>query len=234
MWCPNRFNRKRLLRRFPTGPQADVSCWHALTGAAVLREELEKAADIHQVAVYRNSDVEALPEYIVRRFESGTVDWVTLTSSAIAARLHTLLPESARGLIGGRVRLATLSPVTSATVIGLGWAVAVEASVSTWEGLVSSLVERVAEEAQTAMIGWGHRRLSAWAAIRARSAKLENRLDPLPEQERAAENEQDVHRDVPAEDSRNQVEQEKQANQPGDSHRRISDDLLGLHRVTLR
>ena len=65
-------------------------------GRALLNEELANVADIHQVAVYQNADAEALPELVVRRIESGTVDWITLTSSAIATRLHALLPESAR------------------------------------------------------------------------------------------------------------------------------------------
>ena len=103
-------------------------------------------ADIHQVAVYQNADAEALPELVARRIESGTVDWITLTSSAIATRLHALLTEAARSLIGRQVRLATLSPVTSETVTRLGWDVAVEARVYTWEGLVRAMVDRVAAE----------------------------------------------------------------------------------------
>ncbi len=115
-------------------------------GRALLREELEKVADIHQVAVYQNADAEALPELVARRIESGTVDWITLTSSAIATRLHALLPEAARSLVGRQVRLATLSPVTSETVTRLGWDVAVEARVYTWEVLVRAIVDRVAAE----------------------------------------------------------------------------------------
>jgi uroporphyrinogen III methyltransferase/synthase len=103
-------------------------------------------ADIHQVAVYQNADAEALPELVARRIESGTVDWITLTSSAIATRLHALLPEAARSLVGRQVRLATLSPVTSETVTRLGWEVAVEARVHTWEVLVRAIVDRVAAE----------------------------------------------------------------------------------------
>ena len=115
-------------------------------GRALLREELEKVADIHQVAVYRNANAEALPELVARRIESGTVDWITLTSSAIASRLHELLPEAARSLVGRQIKLASLSPVTSETVTRLGWDVAVEASVFTWEGLVSAIVKHVAVE----------------------------------------------------------------------------------------
>jgi uroporphyrinogen III methyltransferase/synthase len=112
-------------------------------GRPLLREELAKVAAIHQVATYQNADAQALPDHVVRRIESGTVDWITLTSSAITTRLHALLPEAARGMVNRHVKLATLSPVTSETVTRLGWSVAAEASVYTWEGLVQAIVERV-------------------------------------------------------------------------------------------
>ena len=113
-------------------------------GRTLLKEELEQLADVDQVAVYHNADAESLPDTVVERILDGTVDWITLTSSAIATRLHDLLPEAARGRIGREVRLASLSPVTSETVTRLGWSVAVEAAEFTWDGLVHALVERIA------------------------------------------------------------------------------------------
>lgn len=115
-------------------------------GRTVLRDELEHLADVTQVAVYHNADARTLPEAVVERIAEGSVDWITLTSSAIAARLHALLPEAARNRVGRDVRLASLSPVTSQTARDLGWEVAVEAEEYTWEGLVRSLVERAAAD----------------------------------------------------------------------------------------
>jgi uroporphyrinogen-III synthase len=83
---------------------------------------------------------------VVERIAGGTVDWIMLTSSAIATRLHALLPERARAQIGRDTRLASLSPVTSATVDQLGWTVDVEAATYTWEGLVEALLQHVAAE----------------------------------------------------------------------------------------
>jgi uroporphyrinogen III methyltransferase / synthase len=117
-------------------------------GRTLLRDELEHLAEVTQVAVYHNTDVVSLPEPVAERIAEGTVDWVTLSSSAIARRLHALLPERARQRIGRNVRLASLSPVTSETVTDLGWDVAVEATEYTWEGLIRSLVERIAHERQ--------------------------------------------------------------------------------------
>jgi uroporphyrinogen III methyltransferase/synthase len=115
-------------------------------GRALLKEELAKVALVDQVAVYRNADSESLPEAVVERMATGTIDWIMLTSSAITARLHALLPEAARARLGRDTRLASLSPVTSATVNQLGWTVAVEASTYTWEGLVEALLQHVAAE----------------------------------------------------------------------------------------
>jgi uroporphyrinogen III methyltransferase/synthase len=115
-------------------------------GRTILKDELERVAHVEQVAVYRNTDAEALPPGLLERIEAGSVDWITLTSSAIAERLHALLPGSARERIGREIRLASLSPVTSATVTRLGWPVAVEASAYTWDGLIEAIASKVATE----------------------------------------------------------------------------------------
>jgi len=112
-------------------------------GRTLLKDELEQLADVDQVAVYHNTDAESLPDSITRRIMGGTVDWITLTSSAITERLHELLPEPARRRLGRQVRLASLSPVTSATAARLGWSIAAEAAEFTWDGLVQALVDRI-------------------------------------------------------------------------------------------
>jgi uroporphyrinogen III methyltransferase/synthase len=112
-------------------------------GRTLLRDELARIAHVEQVAVYRNVDVPSLPAHISKRLEEGTIDWVTLTSSAIAERFAALLPDAARPLVGPRIKLAALSPVTSQTAARLGWPVAVEARQFTWAGLVDTLVQAV-------------------------------------------------------------------------------------------
>jgi uroporphyrinogen III methyltransferase/synthase len=112
-------------------------------GRRLLKDELGKLANVDQVAAYQNQDAEELPEEVVERILAGTVDWITLTSSAIAERLHALLPEAARARIGSEIRIASLSPVTSETVRGLGWQPAAEAATYTWNGLVEAIVAAV-------------------------------------------------------------------------------------------
>ena len=110
-------------------------------GRTILKEELERVAEVEQVAVYRNADAEALPPDVLARTEEGSVDWITLTSSAIAERFFALLPDAARDRVsGGQIRLATISPVTSAAVARLGWPVAAEATTYTWDGVVAAIV----------------------------------------------------------------------------------------------
>lgn len=109
-------------------------------GRRLLQEELAKVAHVEQVAVYRNSDAASLPVAVLDRIAEGSVDWITLTSAAITERLHALLSEEARARIGSQVRLASLSPVTTAAAIQLGWKVAAEASTYTWDGLVEAIV----------------------------------------------------------------------------------------------
>jgi uroporphyrinogen III methyltransferase/synthase len=118
-------------------------------GRTVLKDELERVAHVEQVAVYRNADVEALPPLVAERLAEGSIDWITLTSSAITERLHALLPEAARARIGHSIRLASLSPVTTATAARLGWPIAAEAQSYTWPGLIAAIRERIGEESST-------------------------------------------------------------------------------------
>ncbi len=109
-------------------------------GRTILKDELERVAHVEQVTVYRNTDVSALPVEVANRIEAGSIDWITLTSSAITERLHALLPESARARIGREIRLASISPLTSEAAARLGWPVAAESADSTWDGLVAAIV----------------------------------------------------------------------------------------------
>jgi uroporphyrinogen III methyltransferase/synthase len=111
-------------------------------GRAILQDELGRIAHVEQVTAYRNVDAESIPAEVLGRLEAGSVDWVTLTSPAIAERFHGLLTGSARGKIGREVRLASLSPVTSAAIDRLGWPVAVEAKVHTWDGLIEAIAAK--------------------------------------------------------------------------------------------
>lgn len=115
-------------------------------GRTILQDELGRVAQVDQVITYRNADAEAIDDSILERLEEGSVDWITLTSPAIARRFHALLSEAARAQIGRAVKLATISPVTTEAATALGWEVAVEATEHSWDGLIRALSAQISSE----------------------------------------------------------------------------------------
>lgn len=108
----------------------------ASRGREVLAETLTAAGGlVDQVVVYQNTDVEQPDPHIVQAISAGKVDWVTVTSSTIARSLVRLFGESLRG-----VKLASISPVTSATLRDLGYEPAAEATEYTMGGLIDAMI----------------------------------------------------------------------------------------------
>lgn len=117
----------------------------ASRGREVLRQELEGvAARVDQVAVYEHEDAEALPEPIWERLEAGEVDWVVLTSSAIAARFGALAgPRGREWIQQGRTGVVVISRVTAEAAGRAGLKVSCVAGRATWSGVVEALVAGV-------------------------------------------------------------------------------------------
>jgi uroporphyrinogen III methyltransferase/synthase len=116
----------------------------ASRGREVLAETLVAAgAIVEQVVVYQSLDVESPAPEIAERLRAGRIDFVTVTSSAIARSLAQLF--------GGdlaKARLASISPVTSETLRELGFVPAVEAASYTMAGLVEAIQQSVAAHAK--------------------------------------------------------------------------------------
>lgn len=107
----------------------------ASRGREVLAERLRKAgAQVEQVVVYQSRDVVAADPETQAALRSGQIDWVTVTSSAIARSLVALYGQDLR-----QSKLASISPVTSATLVELGFPPAAQAATYTIPGLVSAL-----------------------------------------------------------------------------------------------
>ena len=207
-------------------------------GRTVLSEELEHLADVTQVAVYHNADVASLPRVVADRIADGTVDWITLTSSAITARLHALLPDRPGNGSGARSgspasarsprrragRSAGTWPSRPRHTPGRAWS--------------ASLVERVAaERSGTPDRAARHRRLSWRPDVPAPSSGVarSSRTVSTPCQRKGGrQDEQDIHGDQAAEDPEGQVEQEDQADHAGNADRGVGDDLVDPHLVKLR
>jgi len=111
-------------------------------GRDVLPAELIKAgASLETLVVYRNVDLAAFSKIELDRLERGELDWIALGSPSIAESLAKLCSDAARRQLGQRVRLASISPVTTARAKELGLAVAAQATEYTWDGLLDAIVE---------------------------------------------------------------------------------------------
>ena len=113
----------------------------ASRGRDVLPERLTAAgAALEQVVVYRNVDAEQLPEAEHRMIEQAEIDWIALSSPSIARSLKLLLGNRASTQIGNKVRLASISPVTSQAAREAGLSICAEATTYTWPGIFDAII----------------------------------------------------------------------------------------------
>jgi uroporphyrinogen III methyltransferase / synthase len=108
----------------------------ASRGREVLAEQLiAVGAKVEQIVVYSSTDVERPDAEVAAMLHTGRIDWITVTSSAIARSLAKLFGEDLY-----HAKLAAISPITSATLRELDYAPTVEAEVYTVAGLVEAIV----------------------------------------------------------------------------------------------
>ena len=107
----------------------------ASRGREVLGKRLQAAgATVEQVVFYQSRDVASADEEIRAALLAGRIDWITVTSSAIARSLVAMYGDDLR-----HSRLASISPVTSQTLRELGHQAATEAVSYTMPGLVAAI-----------------------------------------------------------------------------------------------
>jgi uroporphyrinogen III methyltransferase/synthase len=110
----------------------------ASRGREVLAEELQAAGGrVEQMIVYESADVSAPNPDVLDQLRGGHVDWVTVTSSAIARSLWKLFGEELN-----RAKLVSISPLTSATLRELGLQPAAEAREATIAGVIAAICQR--------------------------------------------------------------------------------------------
>ena len=115
----------------------------ASRGREVLAETLAAAgAEVHQVVVYESRDVTAADPDIVDALRTGEIDWVTVTSSAIARSLVAMFGDDLK-----QSKLVAISPLTAGALADAGYATASVASTYTTAGLVDAIL--AAESAPT-------------------------------------------------------------------------------------
>jgi len=109
----------------------------ASRGREVLAEELVRAgASVTQVIAYQSTDVTTPAPDVAQALAEGGIDWVTVTSSAIASSLVNLFGEHLR-----QTRLASISPITSATLRRAGYEPTAEATEYTMAGVADAILK---------------------------------------------------------------------------------------------
>lgn len=105
-------------------------------GRQVLPERLLAAgATVDQVVAYSAMEIAEADLEIAAALAEGRIHWATATSSAIARSLAALFGDALH-----RVRLASISPITSAVLGELGYAAAAEAKEYTMAGVVEAIL----------------------------------------------------------------------------------------------
>ncbi|MCE9546933.1 MAG: uroporphyrinogen-III C-methyltransferase [Planctomycetia bacterium] len=108
----------------------------ASRGRELLASELTAAGGaVTQVVVYQSDDVTTPDAEIAAALTEGQIDWLTVTSSAIARSVVNLFGETLR-----QTRLVSISPITSATLRELGHAPAIEATEYTTAGIIAAIL----------------------------------------------------------------------------------------------
>jgi uroporphyrinogen III methyltransferase/synthase len=107
----------------------------ASRGRDTLRQLLtESGGNVTEIAAYRSVDRIPADPQIAELLQRGSIDYVTVTSSAIARSLTAMFGELLR-----QTRLVSISPVTSKTLCDLGFPPQVEANEASLAGIVDVL-----------------------------------------------------------------------------------------------
>lgn len=110
-------------------------------GRSWFTSPLRAVADISEVIVYRQKDAAAIDVEVYDAIHRGEVDYVTITSGNIARSFLRLLDETGRVLIrSGKLKLVSISPITSEAIAAMGYEAGLEAGESTMAGIVSLLI----------------------------------------------------------------------------------------------
>jgi len=136
---PERFQSTELLPLLPadqTGIRTAVI--RAEKGREELLDELRARGGVVDLAVaYRTTGGASLDEDVAGLIDRQQIDFVTFTSSSTAENLFSALDEGRKQSLLGRAVIASMGPVTSRTLRGLG----VEPQIESPEASVESLTE---------------------------------------------------------------------------------------------
>lgn len=109
----------------------------------ILPIELKKMGAIVFVApAYEVNPVSSGGEKIITLLKEKKIDWITFTSSSTVMNFLSLIGKRNLVYLKG-VRLASIGPVTSETLVKAGLSVSCEARIHTAEGLASAIIKKI-------------------------------------------------------------------------------------------
>lgn len=94
----------------------------------------ETGIDFEEVITYRNCDVTAAQPAVVAMLAGGAIDWVTITSVAIARSAFRIFGDEIR-----KAKLVSISPATSHAIVELGLKPVAEAANYDMGGIVEAI-----------------------------------------------------------------------------------------------
>lgn len=104
-------------------------------GRDILKNLLVKnGGDIEEIAVYRSEDIQEANPEILDKMKNGQIDWIIVTSSAIAESLVRLFGKELR-----KSQLISISPITTRALCKCGFPPKKESKSATIESIVDSL-----------------------------------------------------------------------------------------------
>ena len=135
---PEKYQAEALAAKLvPAAGGQRVLLVRASRGREVLAESLRAAGiTVEQVVAYESNDVSSPDPSIVAALAAGQINWITITSSAIARSLVAMFGEQLR-----RARLAAISPLTAGILAEAGFPPDVIAREYSTEGLLQAIVE---------------------------------------------------------------------------------------------
>ena len=106
----------------------------------LLRERLMEngAAEVSDVALYETRPAKELPAGLIEALDAGRVNWITFSSSSTVKNFLSLLGSDYRHRMS-RAKLASIGPITTASLREAGLSPAAEAQTFNIDGLIDAI-----------------------------------------------------------------------------------------------
>jgi uroporphyrinogen III methyltransferase/synthase len=135
--CPQEYRAEALAQTLSVSVEGrNLLLIRASRGRDVLAEMLTAAGGkVEQVVAYTSQDVVNADAEVLEELANGRIDWVTVTSSAIARSLSRMFGKKL-----GQARLVAISPLTADVLRDLGFVPSAVAEVYTTDGLIDAIL----------------------------------------------------------------------------------------------